>query len=115
VATASDDATVKLWDVDHQCEIATLSGDLMGFISVVFSPDGTRLVGGGANGTIKVWDICALPPQDVLTLIAPHRVSGLVFTDQGNTLCSMSDTNLMCWEATPWPAIQKASWPSMAR
>jgi WD40 repeat protein len=31
--------------------------------SVVFSPDGTKIVSGSADGTIKVWDSGALRPQ----------------------------------------------------
>ena len=36
-------------------------------ISVVFSPDGTKIVSGSADGTIKVWDSGALRPQIALS------------------------------------------------
>jgi WD40 repeat protein len=37
-------------------------------MSVAFSPDGTKIVSGSYDGTIKVWDSGALRPQ-----IAPPR------------------------------------------
>jgi len=35
--------------------------------SVTFSPDGTKIVSGSADGTIKVWDSGALRPQIALS------------------------------------------------
>ena len=41
LASASDDGTVKLWDVASRAEIATLEGHTYWVWSVIFSPDGT--------------------------------------------------------------------------
>jgi len=56
LASASADATVRLWDltgkpltakplVDHEDDV----------IDITFTPDGRRIVSGGADGTIKIW------------------------------------------------------------
>ncbi len=37
-------------------------------MSVAFSPDGTKIVSGSRNGTIKVWDSGALEPSNCPSL-----------------------------------------------
>jgi WD40 repeat protein len=47
--------SVKLWDL----ETGTLLSELEGCAPVMFSPDGTKLVTGGAQFTAKIWQLTA--------------------------------------------------------
>jgi WD40 repeat protein len=56
------DNTVKVWGVDHGQELLTLMGPQV-VMCLAFSPDGRRLVAGGAEegvGLLKVWDATPL-------------------------------------------------------
>ena len=56
LASASEDRTVKVWDVATGQESFTLRGHALHLNSVAFSSDGTRLASAGGGGAIKVWD-----------------------------------------------------------
>ncbi|MDB9399672.1 WD40 repeat domain-containing protein, partial [Microcystis aeruginosa CS-567/02-A1] len=57
LASGSDDETIKLWNLQTQGEIATLTGhSIFGSVSsVAFSPDGRTLASGSTDKTIKLW------------------------------------------------------------
>ena len=56
MASASDDETVRLWDLVSGKEIRQLAGDLSEATGVAFSPDGRTLVGAGYN-TVRLWGV----------------------------------------------------------
>jgi WD40 repeat protein/serine/threonine protein kinase len=56
VASASFDATVKVWDAVTGSERFTLKGHASPVSCVAVSADGKRIVSGSADGTARVWD-----------------------------------------------------------
>src|SRR5277367_3174296 len=57
LASASEDNTIKLWDVIIDRELRTLRGHSNGVNSVAFSPDGRTLASGGGDNLVKLWDV----------------------------------------------------------
>jgi WD40 repeat protein/serine/threonine protein kinase len=55
VVTASDDGTVKLWDLVSQKEILTLDGHTREVTSVTFSPDGSQVLTSSQDGRAILW------------------------------------------------------------
>ncbi|MBC1242254.1 WD40 repeat domain-containing protein, partial [Nostoc sp. 2RC] len=55
LASASNDNTIKLWDVSTSKAIKTLTGHSSWVNSVVFSPDGKTLASASDDNTIKLW------------------------------------------------------------
>jgi WD40 repeat protein len=75
LASASDDETVKLWDVCTGKNIKTLQGHLKGVWSVMFSPNGQTLASGSGDETIKFWSV---ETGDCLrTLLADRPYEGM--------------------------------------
>ena len=67
--------------------------------SVAFSPDGTRIVSGSHDNTLKVWD--AQTGQETLTLTGLHDPdSSVAFSPTGTRIVSGSHSNtLKVWDA----------------
>ncbi|MBI2900103.1 MAG: hypothetical protein HYY17_07950 [Planctomycetes bacterium] len=55
--SGSDDATLKLWEVESGKEIATWKGHEKEVSSVAFSPDGKRALSGSEDNTLKLWEV----------------------------------------------------------
>lgn len=57
IASASNDNTVRLWDVTTRKLVMTLAGHKDSVSSVVFSVDGNTIISGSHDRSARVWDV----------------------------------------------------------
>ncbi|MEH2336799.1 serine/threonine-protein kinase [Nostoc sp.] len=98
LASASDHKIVKLWDLNTQKVLASLSGHSQAVKSVTFSPDGKILATASDDKTIKLWQIETL--EEICTLLGhSHAVKSVAFSPNGQILASGSwDKTIKLWD-----------------
>ena len=87
LASGSDDASVRLWDVAGRSSVATLTGHTSTVHSVAFSPDGSTLATSGYDRTIRLWDVSSARTIAVLRGHTSAAMS-VVFSPDGRMLAS---------------------------
>jgi WD40 repeat protein/tRNA A-37 threonylcarbamoyl transferase component Bud32 len=99
LASASDDKTIKLWNLANKEEIHTLEGHSNWIWTVAFSPDSKTLASGSADKTIKLWNV---QTGKLIRTLEGHTdgVTSVNFSPDGKTLASGSasqDTKIKLW------------------
>ncbi|KAF4124076.1 COMPASS component SWD3 [Geosmithia morbida] len=114
VASASADATVKIWDAATGAHMDTLAGHMAGVSCVAWSPDSGTLASGSDDKSIRFWDRVTGRPKTTTRKsvavssgsleMAPLRghhsyVHCLAFSPKGNMLASGSyDEAVFLWD-----------------
>ena len=88
--SASEDNTLKVWDVASGRELRTLAGHTGRVNAVALTPDGRLAVSASGDRTLKVWDVAS--GQELRTL-AGHTglVNAVALTPDGRLAVSASD------------------------
>jgi WD40 repeat protein len=55
--SASDDATLRVWDLESAKEVLRLTGHSASVMSVAVTTDGRRAISGSWDGTVRLWDL----------------------------------------------------------
>ncbi|MBC1220030.1 serine/threonine protein kinase [Nostoc sp. UCD121] len=99
LGSASDDKTIKLWNLTSGEEIQTLEGHSNWIWTVAFSPDSKTLASGSADKTIKLWNVET--GKLVRTLEGnTDGVTSVAFSPDGKTLASgtaSKDIKIKLW------------------
>src|SRR5262249_28025215 len=97
LATASNDATVKLWDPAAKAVRLTLKGHTAPIEALAFSPDGQTLASASWDRTIRLWDV---PTGKLRKVLEGHlsTVFCVAFAPDGQSLASgSSDKTIKFW------------------
>ena len=99
LATASQDNTAKIWDVETGQGLFTLQGHAIAVWYVCYSRDGKRLATASYDKTAKVWD--AETGRQLITLQGhTSGVLGVCFSPDGKRLATASlDNTAKIWDA----------------
>lgn len=98
LASPSDDATIRLWDIETGDCLRTLEGHQAGVWTAAFDPNGRTLASGGRDHQLKLWEV---PSGKSLGSVGEHPddVNGIAFNPSAQTLASAcGDSNVRLWD-----------------
>jgi WD40 repeat protein len=109
LASASEDNTIKVWDVATGRELRTLAGTANGVNTVAFSPDGRTIASGGGDALVRLWDVGS---GQALRALKGHtgRVNSVAFAPDGRTLASAGDDHAVkLWDVAGGSEVRTLS------
>jgi WD40 repeat protein len=106
VVSASQDHTLKIWDLHTGQAVRTLTGHEGPVTAVAVTPDGRCIISASSYGTIKVWDLQT--GQAIRTIDGhPCPISDLAVTPDGHRAISASWNGILkVWDIKTGRAVR---------
>jgi dipeptidyl aminopeptidase/acylaminoacyl peptidase len=109
LASASNDRTIRLWDVETGIQQTTINTENM-ILSVAFSPDGKTLASGAWGDYVKLWDV---QTGKELSFRGQGNVQSLAFSPDGKHLAAAGDT-VTLWDVQTGASLAELRGESVA-
>ena len=100
LVSASEDSTVRVWDLENAVPHSVFAGHSGWVSSVAWSPDGRTIASGGADTIVRLWDFKS---RHHIRVLGGHAgdISSVVWSRDGSTLASASnDRSVRVWDAS---------------
>jgi WD40 repeat protein len=97
IISASEDASIKVFDLDRGTNIYNLHGHSKKVNAVVVTPDGQRLISASHDKTLKIWDLQTGVELDSLQGHSSYVNAITVTPDGKRAISASSDTTLRLW------------------
>jgi WD40 repeat protein len=97
-----NDLSIRLWDVGRRQQIGQFHGHKSWVLALDFSADGKRLVSGGADGLVYIWDLKKPgKPARTLKVNDGDGVYGVRFRSGGKQVVTAGgDGKVLIWDST---------------
>lgn len=92
--SASQDSTIKIWQLGRLQSLQTLTGHLDQVTSIIVSPNQPLLVSGSADNTVKLWNFNT---GELVKTLTNHsaQISSVAMSPDGRWLASSSDDGII--------------------
>jgi WD40 repeat protein len=98
VVSASEDRTLKLWDLAHGVLLRTLGGHRAPVRAVAVTPDGRHAISASYDRTLKLWDLEQGGAIHTLSGHTDHVLSVAITPDGARAVSASHDRTLKLWD-----------------
>ena len=109
LASASNDNTAKIWDLERGLELRTLRGHTKGVTSVAFSRDGRLVATAADDNVVKLWDLAT--GEELFSKPTGNHIMGMIgvtFDPSGKQLISLhQDRTVTVWDVATGQPVSR--------
>ncbi|MBI2925058.1 MAG: protein kinase [Verrucomicrobia bacterium] len=103
-------SAIALWDVNTRQQTAVVRAHTNTVSFLLFSPDGQTLASASADGSARLWDMAASPPESVAVLNMGRRAFCLAYSNDGALLAvSVVESLVRLWHVSTPTAPRELS------